>query len=76
MLGVVSDLVMSCLNRMLAPDSENGTRVDLRDFSLSPATEGARTMKELLCNFPRHFASNTSLASLSCKYNCPGLVLY
>lgn len=67
MVHIASDLLMSCFRESAMLDSETGASDELREFSLSPATEAAIALSGLLCKFPRFFATKESLSSLSSK---------
>jgi hypothetical protein len=71
MIGAACDLLMTCFQQSALHDSENGDIDELREFSLSPATEAARTMKGIMCKFPRFFANDEFLVSLTSKFRVP-----
>lgn len=64
-LDVATDLALSTFNLCAAsyPGGE-GSRMLMRESSVSPGKEAALTLREILCQHPKYFVSNSAITAL------------
>jgi hypothetical protein len=66
-LVVAADIVTSTFRLLLSSVPDRHSQEMLRESSISPVSEAALTIKELLCRYPTHFLSAKALALLNGK---------
>jgi hypothetical protein len=64
---MAADIVTSTFRLLLSSVSDIHSQEMLRESSISPVSEAALTIKELLCRYPTHFVSAEALALLNGK---------
>ena len=67
-LDVATDLALSTFNLCAAsyPGGET-SRVMMLESSISPGKEAALTLKDILCQHPKYFVSNSAITALGGK---------
>ena len=67
-LDVATDLALSTFNLCAAsyPGGET-SRIMMLESSISPGKEAALTLKEILCQHPKYFVSNSAITALGGK---------
>ena len=69
-LDVATDLALSTFNLCAAsyPGGETSRQM-IQESSVSPGKEAAQTLREILCQHPKYFVSNSAITALGGKHN-------